>query len=50
MRQACGLLAKWFHFQPSEIYALDWDDFEGWCEEAVRQIKERAEAYQRAAN
>lgn len=39
--QAQGLLAKWFHFQPSEIEALDWQDFNRWCEEAVRQIKQR---------
>jgi hypothetical protein len=36
---AFALLAKWFHFQPSEIYELDWDDFARWVKLAVRQIR-----------
>ncbi|WP_228127155.1 GpE family phage tail protein [Psychrobacter lutiphocae] len=33
-----GLLAKWFHIQPSEIDAMTIDDLLGWVDEANRQI------------
>lgn len=33
-----GLLAKWFHIQPSEIDAMLVDDFLGWIDEANKQI------------
>jgi hypothetical protein len=42
---SCGLLAKWFHFQPSEIYELDWIDFKRWVKQAIQQVEERARAY-----
>ena len=41
--EAKGLLAKWFGFQPSEIDDLDCLDFESWCGQAAKQIKQRAE-------
>ncbi|AYH03821.1 GpE family phage tail protein [Pectobacterium parmentieri] len=37
--KAQALLARWFHFQPSEIDALELDDFERWLDEASEQIK-----------
>ncbi|PQA82811.1 GpE family phage tail protein [Limnohabitans sp. TS-CS-82] len=43
MWEAKGLLAKWFGFQPSEIDELDCQDLELWCEQAAKQIKQRAE-------
>lgn len=33
-----ALLARWFRFQPSEIDALDMEDFRAWCDVAVEQI------------
>ncbi|ACX88644.1 hypothetical protein Pecwa_2894 [Pectobacterium parmentieri WPP163] len=37
--KAQALLARWFRFQPSEIDALELDDFERWLDEASEQIK-----------
>ena len=37
-----GLLARWFRFQPSEIDALDIDDFAMWVEQALKQIEAQA--------
>ncbi len=34
-----GLLAKWFHMQPSEINEMFIDDFIGWIDEANAQIE-----------
>ncbi len=39
-----GFLARWFRFQPSEIDALETDDFIWWIEEGLRQKKAEAEA------
>ncbi|AXF78792.1 GpE family phage tail protein [Erwinia tracheiphila] len=39
MKQAQGLLARWFRFQPGEIDALDTDDLEMWLDQAEEQIK-----------
>jgi hypothetical protein len=39
LMSASGMLARWFRFQPSEIDALDIEDFRAWCDEAARQIK-----------
>ncbi|MEO1750725.1 hypothetical protein [Thiofaba sp. EF100] len=36
---ADALLARWFRFQPSEIDALEMDDYLRWLTEAERQIK-----------
>ncbi|WP_240365124.1 GpE family phage tail protein [Psychrobacter sp. KH172YL61] len=33
-----GLLAKWFHIQPSEIDEMVITDFIGWIDEANAQI------------
>ena len=33
------MLARWFRFQPSEIDALEVDDFLSWCKMAAEQIK-----------
>jgi len=38
------LLAKWFGFQPSEIDALDYQDFAQWCTMAMKQIKAQQDA------
>jgi len=40
------LLAKWFGFQPSEISALDLQDFERWVQLALQQIEARNKAAQ----
>ncbi|WP_076098135.1 MULTISPECIES: GpE family phage tail protein [Chromobacterium] len=40
-----ALLAKWFHFQPSEIDGLEVADFLAWCERATEQIRIEQEAY-----
>ena len=37
---AMALLAKWFHFPPSEICALDWPDFRQWVQAAIRQAEQ----------
>ncbi|MEW5790036.1 MAG: GpE family phage tail protein [Pseudomonadota bacterium] len=34
-----ALLARWFRFQPSEIDALEMDDFLRWLKEAERRIR-----------
>ncbi|KKF34110.1 hypothetical protein SY86_25795 [Erwinia tracheiphila] len=39
IKQAQGLLARWFRFQPGEIDALDTDDLEMWLDQAEEQIK-----------
>lgn len=44
--EAFGLLAKWFHFQPSEIYEMEWSEFEGWVMQASAQAQAAARAYQ----
>ncbi|TCP09239.1 GpE protein [Crenobacter luteus] len=33
------MLARWFRFQPSEIDALELEEFVRWCRMAVDQIK-----------
>lgn len=37
--EAMAFLAKWFHFQPSEIVALEISDFLDWVEAANKQAK-----------
>ncbi|VXB84677.1 hypothetical protein ENHYD8BJ_90291 [Enhydrobacter sp. 8BJ] len=39
-----GLLAKWFHIQPSEIDDMLIDDFLGWVDEANAQIEAQNKA------
>jgi len=34
-----GMLARWFGFQPSEIDALEVEEFRDWCLEAALQIR-----------
>ena len=34
-----GLLAKWFHIQPSEIDNMLVDELMGWVDEANKQIE-----------
>ncbi|MBW7863053.1 MAG: GpE family phage tail protein [Candidatus Hydrogenedens sp.] len=36
--EAAAVLAKWFHFQPSEIDGLDVREFTAWVRQANRQI------------
>ena len=43
--EALGLLAKWFHFQPSEIGELGFDEFDRWVKLAVKQIDAQNKAY-----
>ncbi|MDR2239559.1 MAG: hypothetical protein LBE33_03885 [Zoogloeaceae bacterium] len=42
--EAFGLLAKWFHFQPSEIRELEWGEFERWVALAAKQVKAAGKA------
>jgi hypothetical protein len=44
LRTGMGFLARWFKFQPSEIDALEVDEFRWWIEEGVRQQKAEADA------
>lgn len=44
--EAFGLLAKWFHFPPSEIYEMECVDFEQWVKLAANQAKAAAKAHQ----
>lgn len=44
--EAFGLLAKWFHFQPSEIYELECSDLERWVKLATKQAQAAAKGYQ----
>jgi hypothetical protein len=37
-----ALLARWFRFQPSEIDALELEDFLTWWELANEQIRQEA--------
>jgi hypothetical protein len=39
-----GFLARRFRFQPSEIDALEIEEFRWWCEEGLRQQKAEADA------
>lgn len=39
-----GLLAKWFHIQPSEIDGMLVDELLGWIDEANRQIEAQNKA------
>jgi hypothetical protein len=39
LRAGMGFLARWFKFQPSEIDALEVDEFSWWCDEGLRQVK-----------
>ncbi|MFB2538808.1 GpE family phage tail protein [Acinetobacter sp. c3-l95] len=39
-----GLLAKWFHIQPSEIDSMYVDDFLAWVDEANEQIQSQNKA------
>jgi hypothetical protein len=40
LRAGMGFLARRFKFQPTEIDALEVDEFNWWCGEGVRQVKE----------
>ncbi|QYM95062.1 GpE family phage tail protein [Dickeya ananatis] len=37
--QSQGVLARWFRWQPSELDALEVEEFEDWLEIASQQIK-----------
>lgn len=43
-----GLLAKWFHTQPSEMEAMLVSDFISWVDEANTQIENQNQALEKA--